>query len=77
VSFFAWKLKWLAVDAKLLNCHAAVSCCSIREEKVAQALGADKEKMEKALHDAMEWLDANQSAEVGRLVCSCYIGAPT
>lgn len=40
--------------------------CSIREEKVAQAIGAeDKEKIEKALHEAMEWLDANQTAEVG------------
>jgi len=32
---------------------------------VATAIGGpDKEKIEKALHDAMEWLDANQQAEV-------------
>eukprot|EP00967_Tisochrysis_lutea_P108033 scaffold167122_cov19-Tisochrysis_lutea.AAC.1 len=38
---------------------------SIREEKVAQAIGGeDKEKIEKTLHEAMEWLDANQQAEV-------------
>ncbi|KAF5842780.1 heat shock protein 70a [Dunaliella salina] len=38
---------------------------TIREEKVAQAIGGeDKEKIEKALHEAMEWLDANQQAEV-------------
>ena len=28
------------------------------------AIGDDKEKLEKALHDAMEWLDHNQQAEV-------------
>jgi len=33
---------------------------------VAAAIGGeDKEKIEKALHEAMEWLDANQQAEVG------------
>nr|QBY35569.1 heat shock protein 70A [Dunaliella salina] len=38
---------------------------TIREEKVAQAIGGeDKEKIEKTLHEAMEWLDANQQAEV-------------
>lgn len=38
--------------------------CSIREEKVAAAIGEDKEKIEKALHDAIDWLDHNQQAEV-------------
>ncbi len=38
---------------------------SIREEKVASQISSDeKEKMEKALHDAMDWLDHNQQAEV-------------
>lgn len=41
-----------------------VCVCSIREEKVASQIGSDdKEKMEKALHDAMDWLDHNQQAE--------------
>lgn len=38
---------------------------TVREEKVGAAIGAeDKEKIEKALHEAMEWLDHNQQAEV-------------
>jgi hypothetical protein len=39
--------------------------CSIRDEKVTSQIGSeDKEKIEKALHDAVEWLDHNQQAEV-------------
>jgi len=38
---------------------------TIREEKVASQLSSeDKEKMEKALNDAIDWLDHNQQAEV-------------
>lgn len=38
---------------------------TIREDKVASQLSAsDKESMEKALTAAMDWLEANQMAEV-------------
>jgi hypothetical protein len=57
----------LSMAHKLLtrSCHVRLLPCRIREEKVSSAIGAeDKEKMEKALHDAMDWLDHNQQAEV-------------
>mmetsp|Transcript_96 Transcript_96/g.155 ORF Transcript_96/g.155 Transcript_96/m.155 type:complete len:643 (-) Transcript_96:829-2757(-) len=38
---------------------------TIREEKVASQISSeDKEKIEKALHESIEWLDHNQQAEV-------------
>jgi hypothetical protein len=48
---------------------ACITCppdpCSIRDEKVvSQIPSEDKEKIEKALHDAVDWLDHNQQAEV-------------
>lgn len=38
---------------------------TLREDKVANQLSAeDKEKMEKALNEAIEWIEHNQLAEV-------------
>ncbi|KAJ9518429.1 hypothetical protein QJQ45_018460 [Haematococcus lacustris] len=54
------------VDAKNgLENYAYNMRNTIREEKVTTAIGADdKQKIEKALQEAMDWLDHNQQAEV-------------
>ncbi|XP_051147845.1 heat shock 70 kDa protein-like [Andrographis paniculata] len=37
---------------------------TVRDEKVAAKLGGDKDRVEKAVDDAIDWLDRNQLAEV-------------
>ena len=54
------------VEAKIgLENYAYNMRNTVREEKVASSLSAgDKETLEKATHDAIEWLEHNQMAEV-------------
>ncbi|XP_059453039.1 heat shock 70 kDa protein-like [Corylus avellana] len=57
------------VDAKnALENYAYNMRNTVRDEKIAGKLDpADKEKIEKAVNDAIEWLDRNQLAEVDEL----------
>ncbi|KAG2668184.1 hypothetical protein I3760_15G148000 [Carya illinoinensis] len=57
------------VDAKnTLENYAYNMRNTLRDEKIASKLdSADKEKIEKAVNEALEWLEKNQSAEVDEL----------